>query len=119
MKILVIEPQKIPYEKEISGSLDSMQAIVGGTIQAIYPYGDPLALVCNDEGKLMNLPLNRVIEDYDIIAGTFFICGLSEDDFESLSANLMQKYAVLFHTPQMFIRSGRKILALPCLSGKE
>lgn len=119
MKILVIEPQKIPYEKEISGSLESMQAIVGGTIQAIYPYDDPVALVCNDEGKLINLPLNRVIEDYDIIAGTFFICGLGVDDFESLSSSLMQKYATLFHTPQMFIRSGSKILALPCFPGKE
>ena len=29
--------------------------------------------VCNDEGKLEGLPLNRTLGDYDVIAGTFFV----------------------------------------------
>ena len=55
MKVLIVEPLKVPYEKEISGDLKSMQAVVGGLIQAIYPFDDPeLALVCNDEGKILD-----------------------------------------------------------------
>ena len=35
MKILIVEPMKEPYEKEIQGTLEEMQAIVGGYIQAV------------------------------------------------------------------------------------
>ena len=82
MRILLIEPEKEPMIREIDGSLKSMQEAVGGYIQAIYPYEDPVALVCGDEAKLQGLPLNRALYEqgsrvpYDIIAGTFFVCGV-------------------------------------------
>ena len=47
MNVLVVEPMKKPYPKEIDGSLESMQELVGGTIQAVYPFVDQVALVCN------------------------------------------------------------------------
>ena len=56
MKVLVIQPEKAPEEREISGSLESMQAVVGGLIQAVYPFEEPVALICNEEGKLLGLP---------------------------------------------------------------
>ena len=52
MRILVIEPERRPEVREIDGSLKTMQSIVGGYIQAIYPFDDPVALVANDDGKL-------------------------------------------------------------------
>ena len=52
LNVLVVEPGYAPYEKEING-LREMQAVVGGGIQAIYPYQEPVAIVCNDEGILM------------------------------------------------------------------
>ena len=55
MKILIVEPHKQPYCKDISGTLEELQAIVGGYIQAIYPFDEPIALVCNEEGKLIGL----------------------------------------------------------------
>ena len=68
MKILMVEPGKAPEERNISGTLDSMQEAVGGTIQAIYPFDEPVALICNDDGKLMNLPMCRSIHEIgDII----------------------------------------------------
>lgn len=39
MKVLVVEPMKECYTKEING-LEEMQALVGGYIQAIYPFPD-------------------------------------------------------------------------------
>ena len=114
MKVLIVEPEKAAYEMEIEDSLEAKQKIVGGLIQAVYPYKEQVALVCNDEGKLMDLPLNRALRDekgnpYDIIAGTFFICGLSEDNFDSLSPELMEKFKEKFKTPEAFVRIGGKI----------
>ena len=79
MKIIVVEPQKKPVVREIDSGLESMQKVVGGSIEAVYPFEEPVALICNDEGKLLNLPLNRALRDengtvYDIISGTFFLC---------------------------------------------
>ena len=85
MKILVVEPLKAPYVKEIRGDLKSMQTIVGGLIEAIYPFDDPeIALICNDEGKILGLPYNRALRDddgriYDVVAGTFFLCRAPAD----------------------------------------
>ncbi len=66
-----------------------------------------IALICHDEGKLLGLPLNRPLFDeegnlYDIIAGTFFITGLSDDDFASLSPELIQKYGDRFKIVYLF-----------------
>ena len=112
MKILIIEPFKPPRPADIDGRLSTLQKIVGGTIQAIYPYDDPVALICNDEGKLLGLPLNRSIEDYDIIAGTFIICGLGEDCFAPLSSELEQKYKEKFLCPEIIITLNGKLVAL-------
>ena len=98
MKILVVEPNKRPYEQEISGSLESMQSIVNGLIEAIYPFLDEVALVCNDEGKILNLSLNRYLcrngSPCDYIAGTFFLCSTpsDSDSFQSLSDEQIEKY---------------------------
>ena len=103
MKVLMVEPGKSPYAAEIESGLKSLQAAVGGDIQAVYPYEDPVALICNDEGKLMGLPLNRALFDddghvYDIVSGNFLIVGLGEEDFTDLSPDLMEKYGEQFKT---------------------
>ena len=97
MRILVVEPGKQPEECEIDGSLESMQQIVGGLIQAIYPFDDTVALICNDEGKLLGLHCNRVV-GYDIIAGTFFLCDEPPDseNFESLTDMQVRRYKQIF-----------------------
>lgn len=119
MDILIIEPEKAPFKATISGELKSLQNVVGGHIEAIYPYDDPVALVCNEEGKLIGLPLNRKIEDYDIIAGTFFICGLADEDFSSLSPELLDKYQKKFANPEVFMKMGNQIIAIPVKPQKQ
>ena len=111
MKILVIEPLKAPYVKEIRGNLKSMQAIVGGLIEAIYPFDDPeIALICNDEGKLMGLPYNRALRDedgriYDVVAGTFFLCRAPADseNLEGLTEGQMKRGLERFACPELFL----------------
>ena len=106
MKILVIEPGKHPYEKEISGTLKEMQEIVGGPIQAIYPFRDKVGVVCNDEGLLLRMPFNRKVDEDCYIFGTFFVCGLGVEDFTSLPEKLMEKYRQRFYSPQIYTASG-------------
>ena len=82
MKVLIVEPGKAPYAAEISAGLEALQNLVGGLIQALYPFEDTVAIIANDEGKLLGLPWNRPLFDedgqiYDIFVGTFLVALLS------------------------------------------
>ena len=112
MKILIIEPGKAPHRADIPHTLGAMQHVVGGYIEAIYPWKDPVALVCNEEGLINGLELNRYVAHGIVIAGTFFICGLGEENFADLSDELAEKYEELLKEPQVFIRINQSIYAV-------
>ena len=105
MKVLVVEPQKPCRVQEIE-SLADMQQLVGGDIEAVYPFQELVAVVCNADGKLLGLPMNRPLLDkdylpYDIIRGTFFIAGLGQEDFISLTDEQIQRYKSLYDNMQI------------------
>lgn len=103
MDVLVVEPGYAPYEKTING-LTEMQATVGGLIQAIYPHEEQVAIVCNEEGLLLGLDFNRSVPGgYGGIVGTFFICGLGEEDFCSLTPQQMEKYRKEYHNAEILL----------------
>ena len=103
MDVLVVEPGYAPYDKSING-LDEMQATVGGLIQAIYPYEEQVAIVCNEEGLLHGLEFNRSVPGgYGGVVGTFYICGLGEEDFCSLTPEQMEKYRKEYHKAEILI----------------
>ena len=117
----MVEPERSPYEVELENSLGAMQRRVGGTIEAVYePGGRDAALICNDEGKLLGLPLNRALRDeegeiYDVIAGTFFICGAPPDSesFASLADEQMDYWMERFAKPEFFVRVKGKVICVP------
>ena len=118
IKVLVVEPNKASYEKEIEDGLASLQNEVGGMIQAIYPFEEEVAIICNDEGKLEGLPLNRALRDqneevYDILVGTFLVAGLTEDSFGSLSEEHMKKFSEYYAKPEIFVNFDGHIIAVP------
>lgn len=109
MTVLIVEPGKVPRRAEIGEDLSAMQEVVGGLIQAVYPFGEPVALICNEEGKLQNLPMNRFLLDengliYDLVVGTFFLCSAPADseNFESLSEEQITHYQGVFRNPDLF-----------------
>lgn len=74
--------------------------------------------VCNEEGKLDGLPLNRALRDedgdiYDIVAGNFFLAGIGEDDFIDLPDELVEQFAEQFRQPEVFVNVGGRIIAYP------
>ena len=107
MNVLVVEPGYLPYEKEITDGtdhLEQMQAIVGGLIEPIYPYHEEVAIVCNEEGLINGLPFNRSVPGgYGGVFGTFFICGLGEEDFCSLPPNLMERFKKEFKHSEILL----------------
>lgn len=116
--VLVVEPEKVPYVKEIDPGLKSLQNEVDGWIEAVYPFEDPVAIICNEEGKMNGMPPNRALYDedgqvYDIVAGQFLVVGLTEDNFGSLTDEQIKKFSDRFHSPEGFMRIGNQILVFP------
>ena len=123
MRILKIEPEHKPERADIPDTLEAMQEVVDGYIQAVYPFEEPVALICNEEGKLNGLPLNRALWDedgtlYDIISGTFFLCAAPPDaeNFQSLREEQLLYYEERFRCPEMFLKVNGKLVCLPILS---
>lgn len=103
MKVLVVEPGYAPYEKDIEG-LHGMQEVVGGTITAIYPFAEPVAVVGNDDSISLGMPFNRSMEGgYGGVFGPFFVCALEEDHFGSLTTEQMETYKKKFHMAELLI----------------
>jgi len=118
INVLVVEPGEKPYVKAIQSNLESLQREVGGYIQAVYPYESPTAIICDEEGKMNGKELNRALRDedgdvYDIIAGTFIVTGLGEEDFASLSPEHIEEFKERFAVPEAFLRVDGKIMIIP------
>ena len=120
MNILIIEPGKYPRKAVVSNTLSSLQEIVGGYIQAVYPYDEPVAIICDEEAKLKGSELNRVLRDedgniYDVVAGTFLIVGLGEEDFTSLTPEHMKQFKEKFVHTLPLLMAVYQLFKLRCL----
>ena len=118
MKVVLLEPDKFARTAEIGTKLEDLQKVVGGDIEAAYYFDEEVCLVCNEEGKVCGMPLNRSVYDknknlIDIIAGTAFICDCSGEFFGSLNEEQLKKYTKQFRNPEHFIKENGKIKGIP------
>lgn len=67
IKVVLLEPGKLARIADIDASLKGMQKIVGGSIEAYYPFEEQVCIVCNDEGKINGMDLNRAIREEDTV----------------------------------------------------
>ena len=98
LKGLLVKPYELPEEIEIENTLEAKQHLVGGYIECVYPVNDDsVVFICNEEGKINGMKLNRDI-GYDIIAGPFIILGddYENGDFKSLTGDQIMKYKMRF-----------------------
>jgi len=227
IRVVLLEPGKEAKITDIEHTLKDMQAIVGGDIEAFYPFEEEVCIVCAESGKIEGMPLNRAVyseptvkemsygdmvsrfreaerigkhlegyvvftedsfnESYpevartycvssnnkafrpnmggysiygsaldgsdpmvrlerymadekagdggwkiercymkegsremlDIIAGTFFICDCSGEDFGSLTVEQAARYASRFFRPENFIKMGNEVKAVPFEPAKD
>ena len=116
--VVFLEPGKKARIGKIDAKLEAMQAYVGGYIEAVYPFDEPVALICNDEGKLQGLELNRALVDddgnvYDAIAGKAFVCGCKGENFTALDQNQLEAFSKRFENPELFVRTNNGITVVP------
>ena len=105
LRVILLKPGELAEIVEIDDNLESMQRLVEGNIEEYMPFEDAsdprigdCAVVCNEEGKMRGMELNRGISDQngrlqDIIAGPFFICyaPVESEKFMSMPPDLEEK----------------------------
>lgn len=74
--------------------------------------------VSDTNSRVQGLPLNRALRDednsvYDIVAGTFFVCDCSTENFKSLNEEQLKRYTEKYKRPERFMRVDDQILAIP------
>ena len=127
IRVVVCRPGERAEVIDMKEDLKTMQGIVGGLIQEFKPFHsesdpryDSVALICNEEGKLMNLEPSRLVKDengpgrYDAIAGPFFICyaPVESETFMSLPEDLEEEFRKRYELPEMFYRSGPDLMSV-------
>lgn len=79
MKIVKKEPGGKFYTKEIENTLEAMQAEVGGYIELV-TVDRSCSIVCDEEGRLKNLPYNTKLSGIELY-GPLFIVGTKDGEF--------------------------------------
>lgn len=120
IEVIMVEPGKEAVMINIEDDLKTMQQLVGGSIEEYMPYEDEVAIICNEEGKILGLPPNRAITDdkgrvMDIIAGPFFIAyaPIESERFLSMPDELKDKYLEKVKEPQRFKMTMNGIKIVP------
>ena len=115
IRVVLLEPGKLARVADIDSSLEGLQKTVGGWIEAVYPFEEEVCVVCNEEGKINRMPLNRAIryegQITDIIAGPCFICSCDKASFGSLSEAQQEKYLKMFKYPERFLKVNNQVAA--------
>lgn len=101
MRVVYVEPNKPPYVAEVEHTLEGEQRAVKGMIEVVYPDDSEACIICNEEAKLIGMEGNRWLGDGStIIAGPFFVCGTTEDDFRGLTDEEVTRYMDQFKEPE-------------------
>ena len=123
LRVIVCRPGEVAEIVEIEDDLESMQELVGGLIEPYDPFyseTDPryenVILVCNEEGKLSQMPPSRAIVDedghvMDIIAGPFFLCyaPVESEKFLSMPPDLEEEFRQKYELPEKIYRTEKGI----------
>ena len=120
IRVLLVEPLKHPRLVEVEHTLENLQRLVGDHIAASYPWDDLVGLVYGDNSKLTEgTEPNRMLEDYDVLFGPFFLCGLGTEDFTSIPDDLALKYARKFWKPERFLMHSDGLMVIHENDGSE
>lgn len=115
IRVVLLVPGKLARVVDIDSSLEGLQKTVNGWIEAVYPFEEEVCIVCNEEGKINRMPLNRAIrcegQITDIIAGPCFICSCDKASFGSLSEAQQEKYLKMFKYPERFLKVNNQVAA--------
>ena len=129
VQMLYIQPGKRPELIDTDQDLETLQELVGGNIECVYPWLDQnVAVICNEDGKFNEYcKPNRALKYkdcdpetdtpekiYDIVFGSFMIAACGQDgDFKSLSDKEVDFFMKRFYSPELFFKDSSEIVAVP------
>lgn len=103
MIALFKQPGKAMQKVNITNNLKTLQSLVEGNIESLYPFAEKVCLLFNEDGKSLSLQPNVALAKdkklYDYIAGNIILVGLAEDGFSSIEQSLIPRCLDLFNKP--------------------
>lgn len=93
IKVIVKHPYLAPMVCYIDNTLEEMQMIVGGYIETVTQKTTPAVVICNEEGRLNELPFNMMIGNVDFV-GTIIIAGSGGEEFTDVPEEIIRKYGL-------------------------
>ena len=107
LKAIVIKPGKFAREEDLDLSYHSLRTLVGGNIEMTYPFEDEyLAVISNEEAKLLDLPPNRAVRRIDgsvadIYCGTMVVVALApEGEYRDLTKREAKTVMMMWGVPE-------------------
>ena len=117
IKVVLLEPGKLARTAEIGTSLEDLQKIVDGLIEAYYPFEEQVCIVCNEESKINGMRPNRSVKNdgvmVDFIFGPAFICDCRGESFDSLSDEQLVRYTKMFRYPEHLAKLNGQLIGIP------
>lgn len=118
IKVVLLEPGKLARTAEIGTSLEDLQKIVDGLIEAYYPFEEQVCIVCNEESKINGMQPNRSVKNedgvmVDFICGSAFICDCRGESFDSLSDEQLVRYTKMFRYPEHLAKLNGQLIGIP------
>ena len=96
MRVIWVKVGEKPVVVNIPHQLEYMQELVGGLIEVVEPFSDEVVLVCNENGRNEDRPLNRIIDDQMDIRGDFFLCGQDAVGLSDMPEDKVDLYMAKF-----------------------
>ena len=82
IKALIKPVGEKPYFTEIENTLECLQGIVGGYIEAV-ALADDMVIICDEEGIIKNSRYNVTVCGVQFF-GTVIVCGVKGDEFSDI-----------------------------------
>jgi len=93
IKVIAKKPGEAPYETSVTNDLKHLQDYVGGYIEAIR-FLEDVCLICNEEGKLKQLPTNFLLRG-DLIVGNVLFVGVKGEEFADCPVKLKDLHVIM------------------------
>ena len=93
LSVIVKRPGSKPYHTYISDSLENLQNFVGGYIETLTFFED-MAVICNEEGRLRDLPYNCEVLGVEFVGDIIFV-GINGDEFDDIPIDF-KTFKILF-----------------------
>lgn len=101
MKAIYIEPQEEAAEINMSGTLDTLEELLDGSISFV-ELDEDAVIICNADMRYAGLSPNRQLDDGTAIYGSFIVAGRKGKRLRSLTGEQVENYLDRFCEPEYY-----------------